>query len=453
MRTYAFLLVAPLSLSVLAACGGNTENAANPDGGTTLDDSTVSDDAGPRTPLPCGVESVIERNCVKCHGSTPKFGAPMSLTSHEAVHLRTPGDASKEVWQEMQRRVHLPATDADRMPQKPNAPLSAADLAVLDEWFAGGASARTGACSDPIPDAGDTDAYTKPLSCTPDMKLLPSAKYAMPKDKKDIYICYGVDLPVSAKRHITGIAPRIANDKIVHHMLLMQSTKTVSPVPHACTDAEIVGYRMLYGWAPGVKGYELPAAAGLPADAPTTHWVVQIHYNNLNALVGESDDSGFDLCSTDQLRPNDADVAAFGSLKFTIPPKAKHDITATWLVPGSVPEIHVLGAFPHMHGLGRYISTSLTKAGSTTPIDLGTDVGFDFNTQFFAELPDTVIKPGDTVKTRCKWENTTDQAVSWGEDTADEMCYSFTLYYPKINTPLWRWMMPAYLAETTVNAP
>jgi hypothetical protein len=103
-----------------------------------------------------------------------------------------------------------------------------------------------------------------------------------------------------------------------------------------------------------------------------------------------------------------------------------------------------------MHQLGKKISTTLFRADGTTA-DLGADPAFDFQNQYFTPLADTVIKPGDTVKTNCIWENPTDRTVTYGENTEDEMCYSFTMYYPKITSSLWRWAAPAATAQTTVN--
>jgi hypothetical protein len=213
-----------------------------------------------------------------------------------------------------------------------------------------------------------------------------------------------------------------------------------------------MSYRMLYGWAPGVGGFEMPKEAGLPAEPPSTHFVVQIHYNNVRALEGETDESGFDLCSTSELRPNDADVLAFGSMKFTIPAKSRHTILATWKVPSMLANpVKVIGAFPHMHQLGKSIATSLYPAGGGGPIDLGTDNGFDFNNQFFAQLRGVQVTAGDTVTTRCSWDNPGTSQVRFGEGTADEMCYSFTMYYPKITLSSWSWAAPALLATTTVE--
>lgn len=93
------------------------------------------------------------------------------------------------------------------------------------------------------------------------------------------------------------------------------------------------------------------------------------------------------------------------------------------------------------------MSTVLTPAGGGAPVDLGTDLKFSFSTQAWYPLgtsPQGVVSnTGDVIKTRCKWSNTTNQSVSFGENTAQEMCYSFTLYYPKIQSLAWSWALPA----------
>jgi len=428
--------IAIVFCSSLMACGGSTTDAepAADSGTTSQSDTSVA------AALPCDVDAIVTRDCQSCHGATPKFGAPMALVTHADLQKH----AAK-----IKERINLPADTVGRMPQKPNAPLSAADLATMNAWLDGGAPARTTDCTPT--DAGGVDAPPpKPLSCTPDVKVRGGSKWTMPKDVRDEYTCYGFELTTATKKHIVGVAPAIQNSKIVHHILLMQSDTAVSPTPTPCSGGAISSYRMLYGWAPGVGSFEFPPEAGLPANAGSTHFVVQVHYNNVAGLAGETDDSGFDLCSTTTLRPNDADIVAFGSMNFTINPKSTLNITASWTLPSFVPTIHAIGAFPHMHQLGKKIATTLHRADGTTA-DLGADPAFDFGNQVFAPLADTVIKPGDTVKTNCVWENPTTRTVEYGENTDDEMCYSFTMYYPKITSSLWRWGTPAGLAKTTVN--
>jgi hypothetical protein len=42
------------------------------------------------------------------------------------------------------------------------------------------------------------------------------------------------------------------------------------------------------------------------------------------------------------------------------------------------------------------------------------------------------VRPGDTVRSRCAWKNDGDTSIHFGENTSDEMCFSFTMYWPKL---------------------
>jgi hypothetical protein len=37
--------------------------------------------------------------------------------------------------------------------------------------------------------------------------------------------------------------------------------------------------------------------------------------------------------------------------------------------------------------------------------------------------------------------------VFFGPNTADEMCFAYTMYYPKVTSQQWSWMMPAILSR------
>jgi hypothetical protein len=425
---------------ILTACGSTV--AVN-----NTSDAGVDAPLRPRlatSDLPCEVDGILGRACHSCHGNTPTFGAPMPLDRRADLLAPAPSDPSKKVWQTVKDRVHLAPDAPGRMPQKPNLPLTDAERAALDKYFADGLPASS--CT-----SSGADPKAPTVSCTPDVSVRGSSPWSMPKTTRDEYVCYGFEYKPDLKRHITGLLPKIQNPKIVHHILLMQADGPVPTKPYKCDEFSIARYRMLYAWAPGVGGYELPEAAGLPSDPAGTHYVVQTHYNNTLSLDGQTDDSGFDLCTTDKLRPNDADILAFGSAKFAIPEKGRLDITARWVVPVGFTDIFAFGAFPHMHQLGTYISTSVHPKGTGTAIDMGTDPRFDFASQFFAPLPNVKLSPGDVVETRCIWENPTDRAVTWGENTDDEMCFSFTLYYPKVATKPWSWGSPAFLSNTEVN--
>src|SRR5262249_47797092 len=149
----------------------------------------------------------------------------------------------------------------------------------------------------------------------------------------DTYVCYGLDVPVSAKRQVIGFAPRIDAQAVVHHVSLLQADTSVSPTPAPCPPLGAEGnWKTLWGWAPGVTDFEMPPEAGFPMDG-VTHFVVQIHYSNPAALAGQTDTSGFELCTTSTLRPNDADIMAFGTVDFSIPAHGSLDVTCNVQVP------------------------------------------------------------------------------------------------------------------------
>ncbi|HMJ12614.1 MAG TPA: hypothetical protein VK524_14415, partial [Polyangiaceae bacterium] len=98
----------------------------------------------PTNALPCNIDNILRTKCQACHGSSPKFGAPMPLTSIEDIRKLAATDSALTVWRKMQQRVH----DASApMPPKGQTPLSTVEMQELDAWFAGGAAAGSVACT------------------------------------------------------------------------------------------------------------------------------------------------------------------------------------------------------------------------------------------------------------------------------------------------------------------
>jgi hypothetical protein len=411
-----------LGLSFLAfSC---TTNHALPGGeGTpTTTDPTLANG------LPCDVDAVLAQRCRSCHGATPLYGAPMPLVTH--------ADVSRAA-ERIGARIH---DEAKRMPPPPNDPLGAADMAAIDAWIAAGAPRSDAACTPGSPAAPP---IAQPLSCTPDVHMKPAAPWAMPVDKDDLYVCYGFDMNVAQKRHLTAIAPLIDNPAIVHHLVLFESPRAVSPTPQPCSEASTTQMRIVAGWAPGGKNLELPPEAGF-AQEGTMHYVVQVHYNNVQHKASQMDASGFDFCTTDKLRPNDADALVFGTIDIDIPAHGSLDLTCDYRVGPQLANAHVFASMPHMHQIGSSIATSLHPSSSAgaAPIDLGTRSAWNFENQPY-ERVDATLRSGDVVRTRCAWKNPSGQNVEFGPNTDDEMCFSFMMYYPKITSQSWSWMLPA----------
>lgn len=430
----AFLVV-PMALS---ACGG---------GGATATGGMGGNGAG-SSDLPCDVAEILKTHCQSCHGASPVYGATMPLVTYADFHAAAKSDPAKKVYEMVDTRIHSAMAP---MPPPPNMPLDTAALDTLSSWIAAGAPKATDNCggnggAGGAGGSGGSGGGTTGLSCTPDTKLRAASAFTMPKASQDQYVCFGIDVPVSAKRHITAIAPAIDNKVIVHHMLLFSTDATVDPTPKSCL-GQPAGARLLSVWAPGGQALELPTEAGMPMEG-TAHFLVQVHYSNLMALDGQMDQSGFDLCTTDKLRANDADLLAFGTMtQIDVPAHGKQDITCDIKVPAAFPTVNAYGVMPHMHKLGTVISGEVVESGGAT-VPLTNRDPWNFDTQYWDPVT-TKLKPNDTIRTRCAWDNPGNSAVKFGETTSDEMCYVFVSYYPRINLPNWDWRLPSLNSTCT----
>jgi hypothetical protein len=137
--------------------GGAGGGAAGGSGG-----GTVSGDAGSG----CEVQALMNARCVSCHSSPPTQGAPIaftSLASLRSLSLRDPLKTNAE------RCVARMQETATRMPPMPEAPATAAEIAVLTGWIAGGMPA----CAS---DAGTEDAGSN-VELSPN--LIPQAELFM----------------------------------------------------------------------------------------------------------------------------------------------------------------------------------------------------------------------------------------------------------------------------------
>jgi hypothetical protein len=428
-------------VALASACGATAAEigpGTGADGGPT----TTPVDPGVAGSLPCAVDKVLAASCRSCHDASPKFGALMPLVTFADLQRPAVSDSKRKVYELVAERI---ADDVKPMPQPPNARLSAADRSTLTAWAAAGA-----------PAAAPNDCAVVPppppvmTTCKPDLPIGPASDWEMPTDSGDEYVCYGVELTRPSPTHVIGFSPRIDNTKIVHHVVLFEAESAVSPTPTKCNSGGSLQWHMVTGWAPGGKGFELPPEAGFPLKTTgSTHYVVQMHYSNPQALAGQKDHSGFDLC-TSPPRQYEADVLAFGTQTITIPAGAAYDRVCSITVPSQLAGIHLIAAMPHMHKLGTDMSTQLFAGGAGgAATDLGTIKGWNFNNQPWLDIKGAgtgggaVTKAGDVITTRCAWMNTTGAEVKFGEKTADEMCYSFTTYYPRIAAPVWSWAAPA----------
>jgi hypothetical protein len=391
--------------------------------------------------LPCAVDDVLKRKCRTCHKAPPVYGAPMPLVTWTDMEAPAPSDPAKKVYEVVGERIH----DEDR-PMPPFGPLATADMATLDTWIAAGApkgSCGGGDAGTDAPSSDDAAAPTEPdggLGCQVDQSFVPSKPWTVSTEANDEYVCYGIDVNVSQKRHAIAIGPRIQNERVVHHLDLFQAQESFGAEPQPCSPFASANWRMVYAWAPGGKNMILPAEAGFPLEG-TTHYVVQVHYSNVTHAPGETDTSGIEMCTTDTLRTYDADVMAFGSERFTVPPRSNYELGCESALPDSRRDLHIFGVMPHLHNYGKTFRQTIERTTGES-VEIASQPHWDTNNQVWFSS-DVSVHPGDRVKTSCTWVNPTDQGISFGDKATDEMCYGFTMYYPRITASDWSWSVPS----------
>lgn len=423
--------------SVLAACGstsaddfgeddlstGPTNASSSSSGGSTT--TTSPTDPGPlKTGIPCDVDNILRKKCQTCHSEDPQYGAPQALVTY--AQLKNANT--------LERVVARIKDQARPMPPQPKAMLTADEISTIDSWIRSGAKESAETCN-----SGATEAAAQKLPCTPDQIVISKTKFTMPTGKADQYVCFGMDIPIAQKRHITAFGPHVDNTKILHHILLFQADSSYGDAMRECAALSSAQWKLMAGWAPGGTNLVLPEVAGFPEEKGTTHWIVQLHYNNVGNLSGQVDNSGFDICTTDQLRPNDAGILAPGSVNFSIPARATCGVTKSYTLPSSFrTPINIFNSSPHMHSRGIAMKTTKTSGGKTE--DIFDQPNFSFENQ--ANFPVTkTAKAGDKLTNTCTFKNTSDGTIKFGEDTADEMCFNFLAYYP--NNPAVGWATPA----------
>jgi hypothetical protein len=141
---------------------------------------------------------------------------------------------------------------------------------------------------------------------------------------------------------------------------------------------------------------------------------------------------------------------AFGGTQFApLPPNATTETTCSLDVPAVVEPffpVTIFQSWPHMHQLGRKFESVIEKADGSV-VTLADVPNYDFEYQITYPNDNIPLEIGDTVRTTCTWENTTSQTANFGEDTADEMCFNFVSYYPRVTASQWHWLLPSASAD------
>lgn len=416
---------------------GSTSKSDKKDSGTSTakkdsGTSKVALDAGTASggDIPCAVAKVVEGSCQTCHGDMP--AAPFSLLTLDDFHAKVPGEEAL-VYDAAYAAVNT--TGPGSMPPASGDPLSAADKKTISDWLKGGAkggAACTGG-STTKSDAGTVTpitggsgaAHIEPVKYDdPQMKCYEFRSFASPTNLKqpysvptqpDLYVAFDFDPPWQGTQYVRSIRTLIDNTKVIHHWLFFQQSLSTGPAitPNA-VGAHPDG-QMLAGWAPGGTDlyFDPDVALEVPGDV---NYQLEVHYNNKTGAASP-DASGVELCVTPTKPTHVAALSWVGTDAIAGTEATGH------CAPDTTEDIHLIQAQPHMHTKGRHMKVELVSGGKSTLIH---DKDFDFNFQR-GYIMDTIIKPGDELYTTCSYS----EFATFGKSTNDEMCYFFSIYWPK----------------------
>jgi Copper type II ascorbate-dependent monooxygenase, N-terminal domain/Copper type II ascorbate-dependent monooxygenase, C-terminal domain len=421
---------------VLAACGDDAQPSARPDAGAPGDasadaaapsDAAAPLDAGPSDALPCDVARVVAEHCGSCHGETPAFGAPVPLADaldFQAAAKLSSGDLVAAALARLDDpRAPMPPTSQPAMPE--------ADVRTLKEWLRAGAKGTTSVCdpADAGADAGaplppcDGDSYE--LRAHQNPAAADDEPFAVPV-KDDRYECFVFDVPWTGKRHGLRFDALIDDARVVHHWLVYGAG------PGEFKDGDVFDCsgrhpdaQLLAGWAPGRGATVMPDDVGLQLpEQGKGHFVLEIHYNNSAGHTDVKDRSGARLCASEDLRKNEAAVHWLGTESISVPAGGAGTAVGTC---SPRDKATILNTWPHMHQLGRHMTTVITRASGGQEVLV--DKPFSFADQVSYDLS-VQVGPGDKLRTTCSFTSDRSEETRFGSGSESEMCYNFVLAYP-----------------------
>jgi hypothetical protein len=127
----------------------------------------------------------------------------------------------------------------------------------------------------------------------------------------------------------------------------------------------------------------------------------------------------------------EAEVLFAGTVDFDIPPDTKTSATGSCVFEQ---DATLLSLWPHMHQHGRHMVIEHHGAHGVTTLH---DGSFSFYDQLNHTIEPTLIRAGERIDVTCHWHNTSDETVSYGDTSMDEMCFAGLYRFPAFSRGLY----------------
>jgi hypothetical protein len=287
-------------------------------------------------------------------------------------------------------------------------------------------------------------------------------------DDDTMYWCEAMRLPMETEKYIVKFSPIITagKEQHVHHMLIyicngLEDSDIGPQSGGNCLDGSVSNritacarQMLLAAWSVGGSDFIYPENVAFPIGGPNNPQfaVIEIHYNNPGRISGIIDNSGITFTYVDNKREHNAGILYIGhdvDYKMILPPNTPN-FTVTSICSDTCTKkifpsggIHIFANMLHTHltGTGLILRhfkktdcSGTTKYEELEPIEK--NFHYDFNFQQINHLPrEITVLPGDVLMLNCRYNTTGRARVTMGGlSTQDEMCLSFPMYYPRIDT-------------------
>ena len=217
-----------------------------------------------------------------------------------------------------------------------------------------------------------------------------------------------------------------------HHLIVYRSTATTERLtPYACAPfAGVVGSAeapFLIATKPHLE-YALPSGVGLPLAAGQM-LKIEAHYINVTAAPiqgsGTIQVKGSPAATAGTYEV--ADVGIWGTFNINVPPHATFQTPVNFQTGGA--GMKVFGLTTHEHRLGTRMQVWASAQAGDVSKQVADDK--DWASPAFKTFDPPLAFDGKTgMSYQCDYDNTTDQAVTFGESALNEMCFILFYYYP-----------------------
>jgi hypothetical protein len=186
---------------------------------------------------------------------------------------------------------------------------------------------------------------------------------------------------------------------------------------------------MMYFGGKGAGSLTMPSGVALKIPAGKQLFLgLHLFNTDVSPLTGRS---GMKIVSPEPgTVSHEAEAIAVGKVAGLLVPPGESKQTGLCTM---TDDVTAFALAPHMHLTGTHNNT--TEGPPAGQITTNFDQDYTFNEQPYVPLdPPIFLHKNDVVNVECDYANTGSSALTFGESTKNEMCFTFVYRYPKIAT-------------------